>query len=76
MTAPEDGQTLIDQIDIRQTELLDQLAELNTRVESLLKEWTESREEEPTGEAPPASHVGPSAPTFQLPSADATPQEC
>ena len=76
MTSPEDGQTLIDQIDRRQTELLDQLAELNARVESLLTDWTESRVEERVDEAEPASPAGPSAPTFQLPSADAAPQEC
>jgi len=76
MTSPEDGQSLIDQIDRRQTELLDQLAELNTRVESLLQEWTESRGEEPGDDADAVNPVGPSAPTFQLPAADAVPQEC
>lgn len=76
MTSPEDEQSLIDQIDRRQTELLDQLAELNVRVETLLSEWTESRTEERIDEAEPASPAGPSAPTFQLPSAAEAPQEC
>ena len=86
MTTPEDEQTLIDQIDLRQTELLDQLAALNSRVESLLEEWTQTRDENRVDEnrvdevrvdeVEPASPAGPSAPTFQLPSANAAPQEC
>lgn len=76
MTTPDPDESLIEQIDLRQNELLDQLSDLNGRVESLLKEWTQSRDDERVDQAEAASPSGPSAPTFQSPVTDAAQQEC
>lgn len=81
MTSPEAGSSLIERIDSRQNELLDQLAELNAKAEALLSEWTQTREDElqqaePADLESDASHAGPGAPIFQSPAADAAPQEC
>lgn len=40
-----DPRALIEDIDIRQSDLLTRLADLNTRVESLMKEWLAAREQ-------------------------------
>lgn len=55
--------TLIDELDARQNEVLDQLDELNGRVEQLLRQFT----------ARPVTRADPNAPTSQLPSAGAGP---
>jgi hypothetical protein len=43
MTDPHSQRTLLEELDARQDEVLDQLDELNLRVESVLKEWLGGR---------------------------------
>lgn len=51
MSDPVRQLTVIDEIDNRQNEVLNQLDELNARVEQLLKECTPNREQEEAVEA-------------------------
>ena len=40
---PNDKPTLLDELDARQDEVLAQLDELNTRIETLIGQWTQAR---------------------------------
>ena len=78
MSTPEAQRTLIDEIDDRQNELLEQLAALNTRVEELLNTCLQAREQErvDAGEGESSIPGGPNAPISQSPEVTADPQEC
>jgi ElaB/YqjD/DUF883 family membrane-anchored ribosome-binding protein len=60
MTTPEQQSTIIDQIDTRQNELLNELDSLNGKVEEVLKFWTsESRDKAlPAPEQPLVNNPG------------------
>jgi hypothetical protein len=79
MSTPESKRSLIDEIDDRQNDLLNQLATLNARVESLLDTCLQAREEErmdvETRDGTPIPG-GPNVPISQLPEAAVAPQEC
>ena len=62
MNAPSEQRTLLEEIDARQDEVLEKLAELNERVESLLRECLAAfRDGEPQPEAslPPGGVAAP-----------------
>lgn len=62
-----DSSSLLDELDRRQNEVLDQLAALNARIEALVSEWTQQRAAEEaaaaTGEAEPATAAASGAAT-------------
>ena len=51
MDSPERPESLLDQIEARQDDVIAQLDELNARAESLLREWTTERKTDPPAEA-------------------------
>ncbi len=85
MSSPRQQASLIDELDARQNDVLDRLAELNARVETLLRSCLELREtsaEELAASEPgsdnqrPFNPAGPTAPICQSPAAAETPPEC
>ena len=51
MDSPERPESLLDQIEARQDDVIAQLDELNARAESLLREWTTDRKADPPAES-------------------------
>ena len=79
MSTPESQRSLIDEIDDRQEQVLQQLAELNGRVEALLDSCLKARDQERVDpESGPGESIpgGPNVRIYQSPSAAASPPEC